>query len=389
MHVPRSTGGVAGAPASVGRVKPARLLREYGAPPMLRLTAREVADTAASEQHLIEHIVHAYRQAGLAVQRSLLVNYYVSLKSNPFVVLAGAEGTGKSDFIQVFAHAMLGRESRQYTVVPMGSSWHVETGEGSYYRGVHDRFASMRFLETLHEAAAPHNSSKLYMVCFQRLHPGEIRHYFAELLHVDESGAKRLNLPGSHSDHLPLLPPNVVITGTVDTSADPATLDQIALRHAGLIVFPETAQSALHPLSIVAPLPVGYQRLWVRAAITDIAVATERLARLLGRTVDRLSPSPQIRNLFWREGRALSSRHLHDLTLYIANSFDERGVGLFHPHPLRNAQAAYDAQVIQRVLWRLQRSANDRVEYDLRDHLEQLCAPYSSEQTERAAPLGL
>ena len=62
----------------------------------------------------------------------------------------------------------------------------------------------------------------------------------------------------------------------------------------------------------------------------------------------------------------LTSQTLQDVTTHIANSFDECGQGLFAPYdPLRNAQIAFDAQVVQRVLWRLRESADGELRRDL------------------------
>jgi hypothetical protein len=63
---------------------------------------------------------------------------------------------------------------------------------------------------------------------------------------------------------------------------------------------------------------------------------------------------------------ALTSQTLQDLTTYIANSFDEYGQGLFAPYdPQHNAQIAFDAQVVQRVLWRLRETADSDLRRDL------------------------
>jgi hypothetical protein len=88
--------------------------------------------------------------------------------------------------------------------------------------------------------------------------------------------------------------------------------------------------------------------------------------------LSRLRSSPELARLLWRGGLALTGQALHELTLYIANSFDEHGRGLFDPcDPQRNAQVAFDAQVVQRVLWRLRESADDELRRDLADYLDQ------------------
>jgi hypothetical protein len=103
------------------------------------------------------------------------------------------------------------------------------------------------------------------------------------------------------------------------------------------------------------------------AALNDVAAARARLSAILGPDgFTRLRCSPELSRLLWRGGLVLGSQALHELTTYIANSFDARGHGLFDPYDsLRNARIAFDAQVVQRVLWRL-RESND---HDLRRDL--------------------
>jgi len=195
------------------------------------------------------------------------------------------------------------------------------------------------------------------MVCFDSLHPDEIEYYFATLLQITPAGAKRLNFPGFPPDRQPIVPPNVYITATINTADQQDNLSRNVLRNAGLIEFRATQPLATpvrrgSDLLSVAP-PVGYQRIWLGAALHEQELARARLVALLGdEYMRRLHCSPELARLLWRGGLALTSQTLQDLTTYIANSFDECGQGLFALYdPQQNAQIAFDAQVVQRVLW--------------------------------------
>jgi len=164
----------------------------------------------------------------------------------------------------------------------------------------------------------------------------------------------------------------VYITATVNTTGPQDTLSPNVLRNAGLIEFRavqprDTAMRQASDLLAVGPPPVGYQRLWLDAALHDPALARARLVALLGDDcLGRLRCSPELSRLLWRGGLALTSQTLQDVTTYIANSFDARGQGLFDPYePQRNAQIAFDAQVVQRVLWRLRESDDGELRRDL------------------------
>jgi hypothetical protein len=105
-----------------------------------------------------------------------------------------------------------------------------------------------------------------------------------------------------------------------------------------------------------------------------VRAARARLGAVLGfEQVARLHYSSELALLFWRSGQVLMKEALDELTRYIANSFDSDGRGLFDPtSSLRNAEIAYDAQVIQRTLWRLYASGDDELRNDLKKYLARL-----------------
>src|SRR5262245_9567830 len=333
---------------------------EYIDPPLLRLACRDSVGRAAGEREMLRQISDTITRAGYGFSRSLVVTYYVALKTNPFVVLTGAEGRGKTEFVQLFAEALVGRDSPQYALIPGSSVLPLGTDEPHYYRSLQERYSSLRFLELLRDAASPGNLGRLYLVCFDALHPSELDYYFASLLRVSPSGETQLNLPGFAYDRLPIVPPNVYITATVNIAEQNYTLSRDVLRHAGLIEFraPTGPRPIAERLSWPLPPPVGYQRLWLRAAARDVTVARARLAAILGANeFSWLRPSFGLAQLLWRAGEVLLRPTLNEVEIFVANSFDERGVGLFDPHDQQsNAQIAFDAQVVQRVLSRLRLS---------------------------------
>jgi hypothetical protein len=255
-----SADDVVGGPADEGRGK-LTLISPVAAGWPQRLSCRDSAKPPVGEHDLLDHIARMFEARGLSFPRSLLVNYYVSLKTNPFVVLAGAEGYGKAEFATVFAEALLGHGSSQYALIPAGSAWTRATGEDGYYRGLQERFTSLRFLDLLQDAASPASAGKAYLVCLNGLRPEEFDYYFGTLLQMDSVGRKRLKLPGIPREEWPVVPPNVSITATVNTAEYAGALSREVLRHAGLIHFRAPLRRAPGRITHAAPPPVGYQRL--------------------------------------------------------------------------------------------------------------------------------
>lgn len=365
LHFPSSPGVVAGGVASEGQ----RKAIQYGPrPPLLRLSSRDNWDAAFGEQELIQRMAALARSAGLPFSRRLIVAYYVSLKTNPFVVLTGVEGAGKTELVTLFAETLLGHGSPQYALINGDSSWLEATGDQRSFRSLFDHFTSLRFLELLQEAADPGSAGKVFVVCFDGMHPAEVNYYFTALLSVDDEGRTRLNLPGIPDDERPIVPSNVSITATVNTVEGVGVLRADVLRRAGVIAFRagRVDRVVWHPLALA---PVGVQRLWLRAGWRDTAAARAHLFQIIGSTQwNRMGCSEPLAAALRRAGMTLTHRLRQDVMLYVANSFDAEGRGLFDPDDaLRNTQIAFDHQVVQRLIWRLRDVPDQMLTYLMND----------------------
>jgi len=318
--------------------------------PWASLPAYRAQLAGGGEQRLVRHLVTAL---GDYFPRSLLINYYVSLKTNPFVVLTGREGAGRTALAAGFAAALVGHESGQ--AITIGSDrWARRSSQSSYYRGIHERFGVSQYLETLHEAAAPENSGKVYLVLLKGLTADELDLYLNRLVRPGRHGERRLALPGIPAAEQPLLPPNCFVTATMHAPRGAPPLELDVFQHAGQIAFGPDLRRA--PALSALPLPpVGLQRVMLRAICRDPRQARARLAAILGPArMRRLGPSAEVVRLLV-EGGASIPRDLNGTVLpYVANSFDEEGRGLFDPFDAwHNARQAYDAQMVQRLLWRV------------------------------------
>jgi hypothetical protein len=318
--------------------------------PLCEGPAYRARQAAGGEQQLIAHLGATL---GAAFPQAFLAAYYVSLKTNPFVVLTGREGAGKAALAAGFAAAIVGTESGQF--VTIGSdSWARRGSQSNYYRDIHERFGASQFLETLHEAALPESAGKLYLILLKGLNLEELDLYVNRLLHVGPDGERRLALPGIAIAEQPILPPNCFITATLHLSEAAPPLAQEVLRHAGQIAF-SPALRAGASLPTLPPPPVGLQRTILASVRHDPVAAIARLTDILGRRGLRdLGPSPEVARQLLAGGAALSQSLRQHILAFVANSFDDEGRGLFAPtDPRRNAQIAYDAQLVQRLLWRV------------------------------------
>lgn len=298
------------------------------------------------EQQLILHLTAALEQT---FPRTLLIAYYVALKTNPFVLLAGREGTGKAALATSFAAATIGTESGQF--VTIGSdSWTRHGSQSHYYRDIHERFGISQLLETLHEAALAENSGRLYLILLKGMTVEELDLYTRRLLQVDSAGKQHLALPDLPVDEQPPWPSNCLITATLHTAEISHMADRRLQRHIGQIALSPVLCSSRNPPTPPLP-PVGLQRTILTAPRHTPTTAAAHLRAILGRrALHKLRPSSEMTRRL-RAGAASLNRVLRQqLLVYVANSFDREGRGLFDPNdPQRNAQIAYDAQLMQRM----------------------------------------
>jgi hypothetical protein len=369
-------GDVAGEAASEGRGKLIERSSANGGG--ARLNYRAARQQQLLEPQLIDQVHCLLRSRRLNIPRALVADYYISLKTNQFVVLTGASGRAGTELAHSLAEALIGPSGTQYIQISGGASWPAGTGEGSYYRSLLERFDVLRLLDVLQEAAAPGNAGKVYLLCLDGLHASELNHYFTHLLRPTPAGEQRLALPGLPSWQQPVVPANLYITATIAGSAADTCFDAPVVQQAGLLELPVDAATAADeaPSPMQAAPAVGYQRLMIGSSVQGQDAAGQRLALVLGlKQLSRLHVSFDLSQLLWRVGVPVNTRIQLRQARYVANSFDNNGCGLFDRHNApRNAQIALDTVAAQHVLWQLYNSSDKQLGADLAVYRQRLWA---------------
>jgi hypothetical protein len=302
--------------------------------------AFRAAHTSPAEQVVIDRLSVVL---GETCPRSLAVSLYVALKTSPLVVISGPPGSGKARLVERFATALLGAGSEQFVTIGSGS-WAHQSGERSYYRHIHERFGSLHLLDMLQEAAAPENAGKAFLLFLKGPTPEDLEHYFGDLLHVAPDGSLQIALPGLPDAGRPAIPRNVFIMATIHVPRVPSPRGQLIVQRAAHINLGQ-AQIAPTPPPVLPAAPVGLQRALLNASVHDPAAARERLQAIFGRRRLRaLKTTPLVAQAFWAGGIRGTPQPATEWLLFVANSFDGGGHGLFDPHdPLRNLYLACEA----------------------------------------------
>ena len=117
---------------------------------------------------------------GFTYDKGLIENFYLCLKSKPFVILAGTSGTGKTRLVKLFAEAI----DAKYKMVPVRPDWsdssdlfgHLDLN-GNYVRG--------EIIEFI--ADAQKHPSKPYILCLDEMNLARVEYYFSDFLSVIET----------------------------------------------------------------------------------------------------------------------------------------------------------------------------------------------------------
>ncbi|MCT2196125.1 DUF3578 domain-containing protein [Paenibacillus sp. p3-SID1389] len=212
-------------------------------------TVEENMDDEAVRGHL-DRIQSYIQNKGFAYPTGLIENFYLSLKTKPFVILAGVSGTGKTKLIKLFAEALgATSENGQFTLIPVRPDW-SDPSDLIGYSDLSGKFRPGRVTEVLLEASR--NPSKPYFICLDEMNLARVEHYFSDMLSILETQEWRdgriATAPIIHSSSFVQdedqevygnlsIPENVYLIGTVNMDETTHPFSKKVLDRANTIEF--------------------------------------------------------------------------------------------------------------------------------------------------------
>lgn len=147
----------------------------------LTMKGDEIEVTEEKKTKEIIEQVKAYIAArGFSYDAGLIENFYLSLRSKPFVILAGTSGTGKTRLVRLFAEA-IGAAYEQVAVRP---DWSDSTDLFGHV-DLNGRFVPGKILEFLSEAQQ--NPEIPFMLCLDEMNLARVEYYLSDFLSVIET----------------------------------------------------------------------------------------------------------------------------------------------------------------------------------------------------------
>ncbi|MFT6065280.1 MAG: MoxR-like ATPase [Polaribacter sp.] len=131
----------------------------------------------------LEHIETYIEQKGFFFNKGEITNFYLSLKTKPFVILAGISGTGKTQLPRLFAEA-IGMSKDQVIQIPVRPDW-TDASDLIGYTSLKGNFISKPLTEAI--IKAKEDISKPHFFILDEMNLARVEHYFADFLSIIET----------------------------------------------------------------------------------------------------------------------------------------------------------------------------------------------------------
>lgn len=194
------------------------------------------------QQSIIDHVSSYIQSKGFFYEKKDLINFFLSLKTKPFVILSGISGTGKTKIVQWFAESLgATEENGQFTLIPVRPDW-SDSSDLLGYVNLQGEFQKRPLIKVLEAADA--NPNRPYFVVLDEMNLARVEYYFSDFLSVIESRKWKDGkivtspvLPESITNKHITIPSNVYIIGTVNMDETTHPLSKKVLDRANTIEF--------------------------------------------------------------------------------------------------------------------------------------------------------
>lgn len=193
------------------------------------------------EKKYSESTIYRYVRA-FSYDGELIENFYLSLKSKPFVILAGTSGTGKTRLVRLFAEAI----GANYKLVSVRPDW-SDSSDLFGHVNLKGEFVPGAIIDYIHEAAKPENINIPYFLCLDEMNLARVEYYLSDFLSIIETRHREdgrvvtdeiiLDKAASVTYGKVILPENLYVIGTVNMDETTFPFSKKVLDRANTIEF--------------------------------------------------------------------------------------------------------------------------------------------------------
>jgi len=128
----------------------------------------------------LTQIKNYIKAQGYTYPDNLIENFYLSLKTKPFVLLAGISGTGKTKLVELFARAIgCSSDNDLFKLISVKPDWN-DSADLLGYSNIRGDFQPGPILEIIKKAAE--NPANPYLVCLDEMNLARVEYYFSDFL---------------------------------------------------------------------------------------------------------------------------------------------------------------------------------------------------------------
>lgn len=145
----------------------------------------EEGEEQLSTKETLDQIKKYIVAKGFTFDEGLVENYYLSLKSKPFVILAGTSGTGKTRLVRLFAEA-IGATSQngRYKLVSVRPDW-SDSSDLFGHVNLNDKFIPGAIIDFVKQAEL--DSRNPYFLCLDEMNLARVEYYLSDILSIIET----------------------------------------------------------------------------------------------------------------------------------------------------------------------------------------------------------
>lgn len=163
------------------------ILKPYFDTSIYKLTGQMVVggEEEMSVKDTIGQIKNYIAAKGFSYNDGLIENFYLSLKSKPFVILAGISGTGKTRLVKLFAEAVGATSANgRYKLVPVRPDW-SDSSDLFGHLDLNGKFVPGAIIDFVKKAEI--DSARPYFLCLDEMNLARVEYYFSDVLSIIET----------------------------------------------------------------------------------------------------------------------------------------------------------------------------------------------------------
>ena len=307
---------------------------------------------------IISGIKRYIESKGFHYNDGLIENFYLSLKSKPFVILAGTSGTGKTRLVKLFAEAVGATSAERggnghYKLVPVRPDW-SDSSDLFGHTNLKGEFVPGAIIDFVKEASK--HLKEPYFLCLDEMNLARVEYYLSDFLSVIETRrhvGNRIETDqiildkAAEEDYGKLtLPENLYIVGTVNMDETTFPFSKKVLDRANTIEFSHVDLEPEFDLTEeeISPVPQDNRFLKTEYLVlkTDIGKEQQDLA------ADVCGKLQEINKILQEANAHVGYRVRDEIVFYMLNNAEA---------DLLEENEALDNEIMQKILPRIQGSS--------------------------------